>query len=350
MISVRPSQTARHGKGDRPLKYQVLLTERISQVGIDMLENETTVVIAPSPSDADLLPLIGDADALLIRSTNLNIPVMEAGRKLKVVGRHGIGLDNIDIPAATSLGIQVVNTPGANTNAVAEHALWAMMHCAKNFNHAEQALREGKFSVAGSLPGLVQKFGYSTLELKGKTLGLVGFGRIARRLSEFARCLQMDIKAYDPLVADDAFKAFAVRRVRTVDEAIRDSDFVSLHVPYMKDTHHLIGARELALMKSESTLINTSRGGIVDEAALFKALKEKKITGAALDVFEKEPPPADLPFFGLENVMVTPHMAAMTDLALINMARDASRGILDALEGKKPEFLANPEVWEKRRR
>jgi len=350
MISVRPSQTARHGKGDRPLKYQVLLTERISQVGIDMLENETTVVIAPSPSDADLLPLIGDADALLIRSTNLNIPVMEAGRKLKVVGRHGIGLDNIDIPAATSLGIQVVNTPGANTNAVAEHALWAMMHCAKNFNHAEQALREGKFSVAGSLPGLVQKFGYSTLELKGKTLGLVGFGRIARRLSEFARCLQMDIKAYDPLVADDAFKAFAVRRVRTVDEEIRDSAFVSLHVPYMKDTHHLIGARELALMKSESTLINTSRGGIVDEAALFKALKEKKITGAALDVFEKEPPPADLPFFGLENVMVTPHMAAMTDLALINMARDASRGILDALEGKKPEFLANPEVWEKRRR
>jgi len=350
MISVRLSQTARHGKGDRPLKYQVLLTERISQVGIDMLENETTVVIAPSPSDADLLPLIGDADALLIRSTNLNIPVMEAGRKLKVVGRHGIGLDNIDIPAATSLGIQVVNTPGANTNAVAEHALWAMMHCAKNFNHAEQALREGKFSVAGSLPGLVQKFGYSTLELKGKTLGLVGFGRIARRLSEFARCLQMDIKAYDPLVADDAFKAFAVRRVRTVDEAIRDSDFVSLHVPYMKDTHHLIGARELALMKSESTLLNTSRGGIVDEAALFKALKEKKITGAALDVFEKEPPPADLPFFGLENVMVTPHMAAMTDLALINMARDASRGILDALEGKKPEFLANPEVWEKRRR
>jgi D-3-phosphoglycerate dehydrogenase / 2-oxoglutarate reductase len=332
------------------LKFQVLLTEQISPVGIEMLEKAAKVVIAPSPSDADLLPLIGDADALLIRSTNLAIPVMEAGRKLKVIGRHGIGLDNIDIPAATGLGIQVVNTPGANTNAVAEHALWAMMHCAKNFNRAEQALREGKFSVAGSLPGLVQKFGYSTLELKAKTLGLVGFGRIARRLSELARCLQMDIKAYDPLVPDEAFKAFAVRRVRTVDEAIRDSDFVSLHVPYMKDTHHLIGARELALMKQEAFLLNTSRGGIVDEAALFRALLEERIAGAALDVFEKEPPPADLPFFGLENAVVTPHMAAMTDLALINMARDASRGILDALEGKKPEFLANPEVWEKRRR
>lgn len=332
------------------MKYQVLLTERISQVGIDMLEKEATVVIAPSPSDADLFPLVGDADALLIRSTNLSNAVMVAGKKLKVIGRHGIGLDNIEIPAATGLGIQVINTPGANTNAVAEHALWAMMHCAKNFNRAEKALREGKFSVAGSLPGLVQKFGYSTLELKGKTLGLVGFGRVAHRLAELARCLQMDIKAYDPLVTDDAFKAFAVRRVRTVDEAIRDSDFVSLHVPYMKETHHLIGARELALMKPESYIINTSRGGIVNEGALYSALKEKKIAGAALDVFEKEPPPADLPFFGLENVIVTPHMAAMTDVALINMAVDVSRGILDALEGKRPEFLANPEVWVKRRR
>jgi D-3-phosphoglycerate dehydrogenase len=332
------------------LKYQVLLTERISQVGIDMLEKEAKVVIAPSPSDADLLPLIVDADALLIRSTNLSSTVMEAGRKLKVIGRHGIGLDNIDIYAATSLGIQVVNTPGANTNAVAEHALWAMMHCAKNFNRAEQALREGKFSVAGSLPGLVQKFGYSTLELKAKSLGLIGFGRIARRLSEFARCLLMDIKAYDPLVPDEAFQALGVRRVGTIVEGITGADFVSLHVPYMKETHHLIGEKQLAQMKKEAFLINTSRGGIVDEAALFKTLKEKKIAGAALDVFEKEPPPADLPFFSLENVMVTPHMAAMTDLALINMARDASRGILDALDGKKPEFLANPEVWEKRRR
>lgn len=332
------------------MKYQVLLTERISPVGIAMLESSAKVVIAPSPSDADLLALIGEADALLIRSTNLNSAVMEAGRKLKVIGRHGIGLDNIDVPTAAGLGIQVVNTPGANTNAVAEHALWAMMHCAKNFNRAEKALREGKFSIAGSLPGLVQKFGYSTLELKAKSLGLIGFGRIARRLSEFARCLQMDIKAYDPLVPDEAFQAMGVRRVGTIAEGITEADFVSLHVPYMKETHHLIGEKQLAQMKREAFLINTSRGGIVDETALFKALKEKKIAGAALDVFEKEPPPADLPFFGLDNVIVTPHMAAMTDLALINMAVDVSRGILDALEGKKPEFLANPEVWEKRRR
>ncbi|OPY87047.1 MAG: (S)-sulfolactate dehydrogenase [Syntrophaceae bacterium PtaU1.Bin231] len=332
------------------MKYQVLLTEPISPAGVGMLEKEVAVVIAPSPSDADLLPLVGKADALLIRSTTLSRAVMDAGINLKVIGRHGIGIDNIDMAAATRLGIQVVNTPGANTNAVAEHTLWAIMHCAKNFNRAEKALREGKFASAGSLPGLVQKMGYSTLELKAKGLGLVGFGRIARRLAELARGLQMDIKAFDPLVDDEAFQALAVRRVFSLEEAIRDADFVSLHVPHMKETHHLIGEKQLALMKRGAFLINTSRGGIVDEAALLHALREGEIAGAALDVFEQEPPPADLPFFGLDNVLVTPHMAAMTDLALVNMAVDVSRGILDALAGKKPMYLANPEVWEKRRR
>lgn len=332
------------------MKFQVLLTERIAPVGIAMLERGAKVVVAPSPAEADLLPLIGDADAILIRSTNLTIPVMESGKKLKVVGRHGIGLDNIDLSAATRLGILVVNTPGANSNAVAEHTFWAMMHCAKGFNRADKAMREGRFVGAGSLPGLVQKLGFMNLELKAKTLGLIGFGRIARRVAEMARCFQMDVRAYDPLIPDDAFQALAVSRVRTVEEAIRDADFVSLHVPLMKETHHLVGERQLALMKKEAFLINTSRGGIVDEGALYGALKEKKIAGAALDVYEKEPPPADLPFFTLENVIVTPHLAAMTDLALINMAVDVSRGILDALDGKRPEFLANPEVWEKRRR
>lgn len=332
------------------MKHQVLLTERISQVGIDMIEKEATATIAPSPSDKDLLPLIGDADGLLIRSTKLSNAVMEAGKKLKVVGRHGIGLDNIDLKAATSLGIMVVNTPGANTNAVAEHALWAIMHCARNFNRAEKALRQGKFSVAGSLPGLVQKLGYTTLELKGKTLGLVGFGRIAQRLTEFARCLQMDVQAYDPLVPEKAFQALGARRVATIAEAVSKADFVSVHVPYMPETHHLVGEQEISLMKPEAYLLNTSRGGVVDEGALYLALTEKRIAGAALDVFEAEPPVPDLPILRLENILVTPHMAAMTDEALTNMAVDASQGIIDALQGKKPVFLANPEVWDKRRR
>jgi len=300
--------------------------------------------------ESDLLRHVSDADALLVRSTDLGNAVMECGKKLKVIGRHGIGFDNIDIGAATRLGIMVVNTPNANTNAVAEHTLWAIMHCAKNFNRAEKALRDGKFAVTGSLPGLVQKMEYTTLELKGKHLGLIGFGRIARRLAELAHCLKMNVKAFDPLIPDDDFQASAVGRFDSIEEAMPESDFISIHVPYKEETHHLVGEKQLSLMKKSSFLINTSRGGIVDEEVLYRVLKERKIAGAALDVFEKEPPPADFPFFNLDNVMLTPHMASMTDLAMINMACDAAAGILDALEGRKPEFLVNPEVSRKQRR
>lgn len=332
------------------MRFKILLTEPIAPVGMAMLEERASVVVAQSPSETDLLALIGDADALLVRSTNLPISAMEAGKKLKVIGRHGIGLDNIDLPTATRLGIQVVNTPGANSNAVAEHTFWAILHCAKGFNRADRAMREGKFVGAGSLPGLVQKLGFMNLELKEKILGLIGFGRIARRVAEMARCFHMSVRAYDPFIHDDVFCSLSVSRVSSVEEVIKDADFVSLHVPYMKETHHLIGEKQLAMMKKEAFIINTSRGGIIDEEALYRALKEKKIAGAALDVYEKEPPPTDLPFFEFENVIVTPHLAAMTDRALINMAVDVSRGIIDALEDKRPEFLANPEVWEKRRR
>ena len=329
------------------MAFKVLLTERVSKVGMDMLAEKAEVVVAPSPADADLLPLIADADGMLIRSTDLGAAMLEAGKRLKVVGRHGIGVDSIDLKAATRLGIMVVNTPGANTNAVAEHALWAIMHCARNFNRVEAAFRAGKFCVAGSLPGLVQKMGFTTLELKGKTLGLVGMGRIARRLAEITgKCLQMQVRSYDPLVPDEAFASLGVQRARSLDETLIGADFVSLHVPHMPETHHLIGKRELALLKKSACLINSSRGGIVDEAALYEALKEKRIAGAALDVFEQEPPSRDLPFFGLDNVLVTPHMAAMTDLALINMSQDVATGILDALEGRRPQYLANPEVWD----
>jgi len=329
---------------------KILLTESISQVGIEMLKERAEVVIAPSPEEKDLLPLIGDADALLVRSSLAGGSLMEAGKSLKVVGRHGIGLDNVEIPAATRLGIAVVHTPGANTNAVAEHALWAMLHCARNFNRAEKAFRRGEFARAGSLPGLVQKLGYATVELKGKLLGLAGMGRIACRLAEIARgCLDMRVKSYDPLVPDEVFAAAGVERCGSIDQVLREADFISLHVPYSKETHHLIGEREISLVKPTACLINTARGGIVDEAALYLALKEGRLAGAALDVYESEPPTMDMPLFELDNVLLTPHMAAMTDLALVNMAVDVAQGILDVLAGRRPQYLANPPVWDSRR-
>ena len=331
------------------MKYQVLLTERIAPVGISMLEKKAHIVVAPSPGEADLLSLVDSADALIIRSTKLTIPVMEAGKNLKIIGRHGAGLDNIDLPAATRLGLPVVYTPEANSNAVAEHTIWAILHFAKGLSRAEKALREGKFAREGSLPGLVHKLGFMTTELQSKKLALIGFGRVARRVAEIARCFRMEVKAYDPLVDDDAFQALSVSRAGTVEEAIQDADFVSLHVPYMKETHHLIGEKQLNNMKAASFLLNTSRGGVVDEEALYRALEDKKIAGAALDVYEKEPPATDHPFLGLENTIATPHMAAMTDRSLTNVAVDVCKGVLDALEGEKPKFIANPTVWENRR-
>ncbi|MFZ5631326.1 MAG: hydroxyacid dehydrogenase [Bacillota bacterium] len=326
--------------------FKVLLTESISPVGINILREKVEVVIAPDPSEDTVVSMIRDADALLIRSTKATARMMEAGAKLKVIGRHGIGLDNIDLPSANGLGIAVVHTPEANTNAVAEHALWAMMHCARNFNKAERDFRQGKFSSGGSLPGLVQKMGYTTKELYGKVLGLVGMGRIARRLAGIAvNCLNMRVQSYDPMVPEEIFVSVGVKRCGKLDEVLSGADFVSLHVPYSKETHHLIGERELSLIKPTAYLINTSRGGVVDEQALYRALKEGRLAGAALDVYEEEPPKMNIPLFELDNVLLTPHMAAMTDLALETMAVDVAVGILDALQKRRPQYLANPEMW-----
>ncbi|MCL6610218.1 MAG: hydroxyacid dehydrogenase [Peptococcaceae bacterium] len=326
-------------------RYKILLTESISQVGIDLLRGKGDVVVAPSPSESDVIPFIKDADALLVRSSRVTSSMMEAGERLKVIGRHGIGTDNIDLSAATRLGIKVVNTPDANTNAVAEHTIWAILHCARNFNKAEKDFRSGVFCRAGSLPGLVQNLGYSTLEICGKTLGLVGMGRIARRVAGIAaNCFHMRVKSYDPLVPDKIFAALGVERVYTLDAALERADFISLHLPYSKGVHHLIGERELLLIKPDAYLINTSRGGIIDEEALYRALKEGRLAGAALDVFEEEPPAKDMKLFELDNVLLTPHMAAMTDLALQNMAVDVANGILDVLENRNPKYLVNPEV------
>lgn len=327
------------------MRFNVLLTESISEQGIDLLKRRTAVKIAPSPMLKDLLPLIGDADALLVRSSPVGGELMARGPSLKVIARHGIGVDNIDLDAATRLGIRVVNTPGANSNAVAEYALWAIMHCARHFNRVEKAFRRGDFCAPGSLPGLVQKFGYTTLEIRGKMLGLVGMGRIATRLALMAGVgMGMMVKAYDPLVSNEAFAAAGVERVDDLASLLKDADFVSLHVPHLKETHHLIDGEELALMKPGAFLINAARGGIVNETALYRALREGNLAGAVLDVYEKEPPDKDLPFFTLKNVVLTPHIAAMTDLALINMAIDASKGILDVLEGRMPKYLVNAAV------
>ncbi len=327
------------------MSFKVLLTESISAQGIDFLKKRTDVRIAPSTSFSDIVPLIADADAMLIRSSQADEELIKTGKKLKVIAKHGSGVDNIDLGAATRLGIMVVNAPEANTNAVAEHSLWAIMHCARNFNKVQKAFRRGDFKSPGSLPGLVQKLGHTTIEIKNKVLGLVGMGRISTRLAHMAGGgMKMQVMAYDPMVADDIFEAAGVKKVSNLEFLLKAADFISLHVPYLKETHNLIGAKELAQMKPGAYLINAARGGVVDEQALYQAIKDGKLAGAAMDVFKKEPPDMDLQLFGLENVLLTPHSAAMSDLAIVNMSIDASKGILDVLEGRIPKNLVNTEV------
>lgn len=286
---------------------------------------------------------VKDADAILVRTTPITREVLEAAPRLKVVGRHGVGVDNIDVAAATELGIPVVYAPGSNTLAVAEHAVMLMLALAKNVFSADRALRtEHNFASRFTIP---------STELAGKTLGLIGFGKIGQAVAK--RCglgFEMRVIAYDPYLNAEAAKALDVTPASSVDEVLEQADVVSLHAPATPENYHLIGREQLQKMRPHALLINTARGPLVDEKALYEALKAGRIAGAGLDVFDPEPPEPSNPLFELPNVIVTPHMAAHTDESLRRMATWAAEGILQVLRGEYPTRIFNPEVWERRRR
>lgn len=328
------------------MNLKVLLTEAIHEEGMNIIKEFARLEIAADPGEETVIKAIADADALIVRSTKVTAAMIEAGKQLKVIGRHGIGLDNIDLVAANRCGVAVVNTPEANVISVAEHVLATMLYLCKRIKEVDNALRVGEFDQPGSLPGLVTKLGYTTLELYGKTLGLVGFGRIARKTAEVCmKGFNMKVCSYDAYLKPEVFKEAGVEPCGSLEEVFEKSDFISVHVPLTPETRNLIGKKQLDLMKPAAYLINPSRGGVVNEEDLYTALKNKSIAGAAVDVFEKEPPARDNPLFNLENIVLTPHIAAMTDGALVRMARDVSEGVRSVLRRERPRNLVNPEVW-----
>jgi D-3-phosphoglycerate dehydrogenase len=232
--------------------------------------------------------------------------MIKAGRKLKVIGRAGVGLDNIDVEAAKAAGIQVVNSPEASSISVAEHAIGLMIALLRHIPKAERSMREGKW----------ERKNFMGNELYGKTIGLVGFGRIGREVALRAEAFGMKVLAYDPALTSEDTREYNANLVE-LDELLRKSDIVSLHVPALPSTKDLINPERLALMKPTAVLINTSRGHAVDEDALYAALKEKRILGAALDVYKNEPPEGS-PLLGLDNILLVPHLGANTDEAQIN--------------------------------
>ncbi len=323
------------------MRHRVLLVEKIHQVGIDMLQKEAEVVFASSTDPERLKQEVQDCDAVIVRVTPFPASVINEASKLKVIGRHGVGYDNVDIEAAAGRGIPVVYAPGSNDISVAEHAVGLMVALAKYITEANSALKsEGNYGF---------RFLVKTVELYNKTLGIVGLGQIGRKVAHICKNgFNMKVIAYDKYVNREEAISLGVLPVESLDDLLAASDFVSLHVPATPDNYYMIGKSQLEKMKRTAYLINTARGTVVDEKALVAALEQKVIAGAALDVFECEPPARDNPLFSLANVVVSPHMSAHSEEGLIRMATVVSKGVLDVLNGRVPEHIANRHLLERR--
>ncbi|BDA86585.1 2-hydroxyacid dehydrogenase [Aureimonas sp. SA4125] len=265
-------------------------------------------------------------DAIMVRQGKVNDLVISASPKLKVIVKHGVGIDNIDLRAAAARGIPVLRSLGSNSLAVAEHAIALALTLIKEVLPLDRAVKAGEWPK----PTFIGR------DIAGSLIGLVGFGAIGRHTARLAEALGMEVSVYDPM-ASMAITAAGYTEAKAVDDLVAAADIVSLHCPLTVETRHLIDARRLALMKPTALVVNTARGGIIDETALAEALAQKRIAGAALDSFAAEPPPADSPFWALGTLVATPHIGGVTTGSARSMAEIAARHIIDVLDGKAPD-------------
>ncbi len=304
---------------------KVLVSDLLSQQGLDVLINsgDFKVDVALELTHEELLERIADYDALLIRSdTRVTAEVIEAAKRLKVIGRAGVGVDNIDVAAATRHGILVVNTPEGNTIAAAEHTITLLLALARNIVPAGISLKKGTW----------QRSDFIGVELYGKVLGTVGLGRIGREVTKRVNAFGMQSIAFDPYITAEAAEKMGVRLVDR-ETLFQESDYISVHTHLNAETYHSIGDAEFQLMKPTSRLINCARGGIIDEEALYHALKNGKIAGAALDVFEDEPA-TENPLLELDTFLATPHLGASTTEAQEHVAIEVAQQVINALQNK----------------
>ena len=315
------------------MSYTVLIPQDIVEEGKKYLtERGYKIKMGKGISVEDIVEDVADCDAILARTASFPREVIEAGRKLKVIGRHGVGCDNIDVAAATERGIWVCFTPEANANSVAEYTIGMIVALARQFLPSDRAVRSGAWDKRNKLPAI---------DLEGKTLGLVGAGRIGSRVAKKAIYgLDMKVMVYDPWVKELPGLP-EVKMAEDAETIFRDSDFVSLHIPLNTETQGMFGKKYLDIMKPQAFLINAARGELVNEADLYVALKEKRIAGAALDVYDPEPPGDDNPLFTLDNVILSPHNAALTREAMARMAVGAAMGIDEVLSGGIPRWPFN---------
>ena len=312
---------------------KILITDPLAPEAVEMLEKEHQVTVDEMDHDT-LLNSIGEYDALMVRGrTKARAEIVEAGTNLKVIGRAGVGVDNVDIATCTAKGIKVVNAPTGATESVAELTFAHMLALARRIGEAHISMKAGRWDKK-KLKGT---------ELSGKMLGLVAMGRIGYEVAKRAKAFGMDFIVYDPYIGPELVEGIGGRLVQTLDEVIENADFISIHSPLTDETRHMIGADVFARMKNTAYIFNCARGGIIDEDALYEALTTGQIAGAGLDVFENEPPEGSR-LMELDNVVFTPHLGASTRDAQVKAGTICADQVLKVLAGKKPEFIVNREL------
>ncbi len=310
---------------------QILVCDPIAEAGLDILRKVGEVAVRTGLDEKELVAAVADVDALVVRSsTRVTAVVIESAPRLRIIARAGVGVDNIDVAAATRCGVIVVNSPVGNTLAAAEHTIALMLAVARRIPQAASALEAGKWD----------RKAYMGRQLFEKTLGLVGLGKVGGEVAKRAAAFGMKIIAFDPYVSPEQARAVGAALTDSLDELVSEADYISLHCTLTPDTRHLVNSRLLGMMKPDAVLVNCARGGLVDEAALAQALRDGTMAGAALDVFAQEPT-ANVELLQLPNLIATPHVGASTEEAQAGVAVDAARQVADVLSGRMPRWPVN---------
>jgi len=309
---------------------KVLIADPLADEGIDILRRHAEVDVKTGLKAEELIAIIGDYEALIVRSqTKVTDKVIQAGKKLQVIARAGVGVDNIDVKEATQRGIVVVNAPTGNTISAAEHTIALMLSLARHIPQANAVLKSGAW----------RRSDFMGTEVRGKTLGIIGLGNVGSEVARRARGLQMKLIANDPFISDDHARNLQVELV-PLKQLLKEADFITLHMPMTPQTKGLIGAKELASVKPTVRIINTARGGLIDEEALASAVKEERVAGAAIDVFPTEPVTESV-LFGEDKIIVTPHLGASTTEAQAMAAIDVAEQVVEIFEGRPPRYPVN---------
>lgn len=320
------------------MKRKVLVIQGLHPEGLRRLEGRDDVlpVVLMSSDEKEIIEAARDVQAITVRTARITRAVIEAAPGLKLVARHGVGYDAVDVPALTARGVPLAIAPQSNMVSVAEHVLFMLLTLAKESTYYDAMTRSGDWG---------ERWNIKAWDLAGKKLLVIGFGRTGSRVARRAAAFDMQVHACDPYIDQDLIRQASCAPVADFRAALPKMDAVSVNCPLNDETRHMFSAKEFAAMQPNAVIVNCARGGLIDEAALYAALVEKKIRGAGLDVFETEPSPADNPLFKLDNVVLSPHIAGVTVESTIRMSTQTAQNVLDCFDGRlDPEVVVNREV------